>query len=221
MEADLMRKRGFTLIEMLAVIVVLMLLMGLLVRLFPNIGRASDKAITIEKMQKLAYAINEFYAAYGTYPPVSSLDMVHEDYAQTELLYPGSIAFFDANGANPHAVERQYGLAAYLMECPPPGYQDGFYQGSDWQEDLATDQACKERWAPFLEGVFEGKSGETAASVRGYDVPYCKKTYTVEDGWGNALIYKSSPPFTTYKLYSKGEDGLEGTDDDIHVDQIQ
>ena len=63
-------KRGFTLVEMLVVVVVIAVLMGMVVR-FGNISSSSRRrARTIERLQRLENALSGYYAAFGTYPPV-------------------------------------------------------------------------------------------------------------------------------------------------------
>lgn len=63
-------KKGFTLVELLIVVVVLVTLMSMVFRL-GNIGSESEKrAITIDRMQRLENAISGYFAAFGMYPPV-------------------------------------------------------------------------------------------------------------------------------------------------------
>lgn len=63
-------KKGFTLVELLIVVVVLVTLMSMVFRL-GNIGGESEKrAITIDRMQRLENALSGYYAAFGMYPPV-------------------------------------------------------------------------------------------------------------------------------------------------------
>ena len=62
--------RGFTLIEMLIVVVVLVTLMSITFRLM-NIGTASDARVTtVMRLQKLENCLSGYYAAFGSYPPV-------------------------------------------------------------------------------------------------------------------------------------------------------
>lgn len=73
-------KKGFTLVELLIVVVVLVTLMTMVFRL-GNIGGESEKrAITIQRMQRLEMALSGYYAAFGMYPPVKdhgSRDIYH------------------------------------------------------------------------------------------------------------------------------------------------
>ena len=61
---------GFTLVEMLVVVVVLITLMSVAFRL-GKIGLGDEKrATTIARMQKLENCLSGYYAAFGSYPPV-------------------------------------------------------------------------------------------------------------------------------------------------------
>lgn len=63
-------KRGFTLIEMMVVVVVLVTLTAIVFRL-SNLGEESEaRTITITRMQRLENCLSGFHAAFGCYPPV-------------------------------------------------------------------------------------------------------------------------------------------------------
>ena len=64
------QRQGFTLIEMLIVVTVLVTLMTIAFRL-SNIGSdAEARSKTITRLQKLENCLSGYYAAFGTYPPV-------------------------------------------------------------------------------------------------------------------------------------------------------
>ena len=63
-------KKGFTLVEMLIVVVVLVTLMTITFRL-TSLGRdQTDRNKTIARLQRLENALSGYYAAFGSYPPV-------------------------------------------------------------------------------------------------------------------------------------------------------
>lgn len=64
-------KRGFTLIEMLIVVVVLAALMGIVVKIASNNKDIEAKLVTITRLQRLENCLSGYYAAYGGYPPVA------------------------------------------------------------------------------------------------------------------------------------------------------
>ena len=63
-------KRGFTLVEMLVVVVVLAILTTVVFRL-ADVGRDSTRrSITVTRLQRIENALSGYYAAFGIYPPV-------------------------------------------------------------------------------------------------------------------------------------------------------
>ena len=63
-------KRGFTLVEMLIVVVVLVTLMTMTFRLSSLGGDSWRRNQTIARLQRLENCLSGYYAAFGTYPPV-------------------------------------------------------------------------------------------------------------------------------------------------------
>ena len=61
---------GFTLIEMLVVVLIIVLLAGLVFRMVGAIGKGNDIAATRATIEKVSHALEEFKAIYGKYPPV-------------------------------------------------------------------------------------------------------------------------------------------------------
>lgn len=65
-----MKRRGFTLIEMMVVVMVLVTLMMIMFRLSNAGDEEAARALTVEKMQKIENCLSGYYAAFGSYPPV-------------------------------------------------------------------------------------------------------------------------------------------------------
>ena len=63
---------GFTLIELMVVILVISLLAVMVFRMVAAVGKGNDKAATRAVLEKVSNALEEFRAQYGKYPPVPS-----------------------------------------------------------------------------------------------------------------------------------------------------
>jgi len=68
------RKRGFTLVEMLTVIVIILILGGITMRLMALVNRKTALARASSDLERVKSALTEYYAAYGCYPPVDKVD---------------------------------------------------------------------------------------------------------------------------------------------------
>ena len=67
---ELRMRRGFTLVEMLIVVVVLVTLMSITFRLTSLGDSQKYRNLTIARMQRLENCLSGYYAAFGSYPPV-------------------------------------------------------------------------------------------------------------------------------------------------------
>jgi prepilin-type N-terminal cleavage/methylation domain-containing protein len=63
-------KKGFTLVEMLIVVAVLVTLMTMVFRLGNIGGDTSRRNLTISRLQRVENCLSGYYAAFGNYPPV-------------------------------------------------------------------------------------------------------------------------------------------------------
>ncbi len=75
-------KKGFTLIEMLIVVAVLVTLMTMVFRLSSVGSTSAAKNTTIARLQRLENCLSGYYAAFGSYPPVK-LHGTRNIYAKT------------------------------------------------------------------------------------------------------------------------------------------
>jgi prepilin-type N-terminal cleavage/methylation domain-containing protein len=63
-------KRGFTLIELMIVIAVLVTLMAITFRIANSVSDTEARTMTITRMQRIENCLSGFHAAFGCYPPV-------------------------------------------------------------------------------------------------------------------------------------------------------
>ena len=64
-------KKAFTLVEMLIVVVIIVTLMAIVYRLSSVASDSDKKSKTIVRIQRLENCLSGYYAAFGSYPPVS------------------------------------------------------------------------------------------------------------------------------------------------------
>lgn len=76
-------KKGFTLVELLVVVVVLVTLMAIVFRLSAIGNDLSKRNRTIQRMQRLENCLSGYFAAYGSYPPVA-LYATHNVYQRVD-----------------------------------------------------------------------------------------------------------------------------------------
>lgn len=119
------KRRAFTLIEMLVVVVIISILAGIVFKLVGAGGASSDKATARRQVEQLANAIEEYRAEYGKYPPVAKNASGNQPVAYEYPLRPeywtrGGTAGAKSLAASLHNVKRteatvfSFGLMSYL-----------------------------------------------------------------------------------------------------------
>ena len=113
-----MKRSGFTLIELMVVILVVTLLAGLVFRMVALVGQSNDKAATRATLEKVGHALEEFKAQYGKYPPVPSYG------SSQPLAYEFPNAASRGWGDNPEATAKKFldGLARHRALGLRPGF---------------------------------------------------------------------------------------------------
>ena len=223
-------KSGFTLIEMLVVIVVIGILSGLVFKLFSMSKAKAETADAIMEMEAISDALAEFYAEYGQYPPVSRMKYEYENSTLQHPVFCNT--FLPQNLDWGGTLFRFDGLVSWLWPRIPQGGADWpNMPGSSiqhkeegreqWIGDTPRDFAAKRRWARFLVDIELYKDRQPYTNnwvASGEDIilwPYTNDYLTVIDPWGSEYIYDSPPPHMTYELWSAGPDKTANTEDDI------
>jgi len=219
------RPTGFTLVEMLVVVLIVAVLIGITVKILGGAGRQAAKAVTVNRMERLKHAIEEYYTEYGQYPPTQSFAY---EYPSTNGNFIGDVAdAFDMNQGTNIARETifSFGLMSFLLPrvnddvagiLADRGNPNGIFDGPQWRNyneynaDLQRALDAMRRWRPFLDGPPDQIWSEHIGSTnfaRGIAVlAYTNRHITVTDGWGNSFLYASRAPYQTYQLWSLGPD---------------
>lgn len=120
-------RQGFTLIEIMVVVLILSILMGVTFRLIGVSSNAAARADTIAKMERIHSALGAFYAEYGYYPPSSYWDVSSGEagYCYTPVAYVMPIPKSSEDAANAFGTripagggdeqDMQFGLVSYLV----------------------------------------------------------------------------------------------------------
>jgi prepilin-type N-terminal cleavage/methylation domain-containing protein len=233
------RRSSFTLIEMLVVIAVIGIMTGIVFKLFSMVTRKGEEAECMKRLESIANALNEYFAEYGQYPPVSGMGYVCEDTGRQHANFRDN--FLPQNPSwNGNTLFDYGGLVAWLWPRNEPynhaawpmlwdsgngGYSILHKNNVQYIGDTARDLAAKERWAHFLEDVpvsrgWDERTNNLVTSGNSqFAWPYTNTVRTVNDPWGRSLKYVCAAPYMSYKLWSVGPDGTNGTPDDIHRDK--
>lgn len=202
------------------VVLVILMLSALLFRVASLVGDRAMRARAVADVQNLQNALNEYFAEYGTYPPVQTTAYVYEDTALQPPVFRRAIRNPDRLLSD-MALGYSYGLAAHLfkrdrgtqgMQGPPP------VPPVTYDEDMERDLAAKERWASYLRDLDLSEGPEALPRVNSdYDSTqyYSNSVLTILDPWRQEYRYRSPPPHLAYRLWSAGPDGADNTGDDI------
>lgn len=89
------RTNGFTIIEILVVLVIIIILAGMVFKMMGHAGTKNEQAYTRSVLEKVSHALEEFRATYGKYPPVPYYPGVDPE-QPSEYEYPVSSMMTDA-----------------------------------------------------------------------------------------------------------------------------
>jgi prepilin-type N-terminal cleavage/methylation domain-containing protein len=110
--------RGFTLMELMIVLVIIGILMSGVFMLMSVVAKNADVSKTQSRIQKVQNAISGFYAAYGTYPPVE-LHGTTNPFGTINSDFEGE-GEIDGNSLNAQACRRACRAQPVSFEYPYP-----------------------------------------------------------------------------------------------------
>lgn len=205
-------RRGFTLMEMLVVIVIIGILTGLLFRLHSTAGERAARAQTLARIENIKLCLEEFYRLTGYYPPQSSDPVDHG--TEYQGYYFSDVDFLPDEWEN----IRNY-LEANNVDFMTPGYT-GLLHNLCAHPNVNYTKARSERWREYWDGgVGWWDDYLTDANLGDLGLPevgsgdVTNRIFRLHDGWRRQFVYRCTDPYQSYELYSKGADG--GTDTSI------
>lgn len=203
------RRRAFTLIEMLVVVVVIAILIGIVFRMIAIFMRYGDRANSMATVQRVANAVEGFHAEYGQYPPAPYYDgrqQFRYEYPNRGNMQNHIILAIQHDTGWGSARLFTFGLMSFLVNRT--GYASNvpsrFFNNIQWvrYNDSASvsarDRDAVRRWAPHLDGLTV-----TADAGRSFQGRYYTNNYvTVRDAWGSELRYESPTPHQRYRVWT-------------------
>jgi len=185
------RRSGFTIVELLGVILVIVILMGLVFRLASLAIQKSERGRAVQDLEALKQAVESYYAEYGVYPP--TMRTIWEDHATDPILPPPDYGY-------------KTGLYWYLMVGPSHEKWDYLLKSvgkSGGQRAKEADDVVPSDtpWAPPVDLYWTN-------SVRNF-----------QDPWGQGYSYRVGTNFQSYRLWSLGPPSMgQPVGDDGYVD---
>ena len=275
MKRNFNKGQGFTLIEMMIVMLVIIVLAGMVFKLMGVAGAKNEEANTKATLQKVANALEEYRAIYGKYPPVYSYpglgQPVRYEYANARYLEAEvgpEYAQYLKNASKDGDIWTKdtgrlftFGLLSYFVprykghaDRAPDIFVGGAADDPDTENSDESDNYSKARtinqWEvhnvrrssermsqfdlqenidsarkilPYLGGALNADGSVASYGIIRQDwtgTSFEGKAYHndhlyIWDGWEREIRFQSNPPHDTYKLWSLGPDGRDGTSDDI------
>jgi prepilin-type N-terminal cleavage/methylation domain-containing protein len=237
-----MSHRGFTMIELLVVVLIIALLSGILLKAASALQDKGAKASGTAEMEILSNLLSAFKAEYGTYPPASSMTYEFESRTNQTAGFQGFLkshndpndpgSFFPdcddrlGSAGDTHwplatrwtdSLGYRYGLVSFLW----PRLRNASSQPHWLDYDTDRDEAAKDSWADLCAkvGLSEGQAPHKPPSGLESLQPYTNSTSTVTDPWGRSYRYRCITPFTRYRLWSAGPNGKDGDGDDLDYEK--
>jgi len=237
---DIVARSGFTLIEMLVVVLIILMLSAMLFKIAGMVSGKAARAKAVADIANVQYALAEYYSEYNIYPPTSKNKYVYENTAGQDAGLknilktrndPKKKTFITDSGERVVSKNEdwswgkskkghlgyEYGLVSYLY------LRDRGGQSHWYDKDTDRDISAKIRWQHFLKDVDLHSYGlEMSPKSLGLETThvFTNSVASMRDPWDNDYVYECKPPYMKYKFYSIGPDHANNTGDDINNDSF-
>jgi prepilin-type N-terminal cleavage/methylation domain-containing protein len=201
-------RKGFTLMEMLVVIVIIGIITGLLFRLHSTATERAARAATLQRLENIKLCLEEYYRLHGEYPPGGyGTEFQGYYFGDAEYFFPDDwekIRNYIEQNEIDFMTPGVTGLLYYICAHPEVNYtrseserwREYWDGGVGWWDGTLT-------WAELGElGLPDVGTGEVTNRI-----------FRLLDGWRNQFVYNCSDPYQSYELYSGGATG--SSEDDI------
>ncbi|MBZ0110325.1 MAG: type II secretion system protein GspG [Candidatus Scalindua rubra] len=200
---NIQSKAGFTLLELLVVVVIMMFLAGITVPIVSSIQTNAKKGVTAAQISQLGIALKQFESDFGFFPP--------DSYTTSSHPIPLSIGSVNI----PRDDDLSSGSRCLV-----------FFLGSKFAFTSTSFTATYGPYIEFKKSQIENVSGATFTDT-GTDIDIegvngTKEVYQHKDPFGTPYSYDSSSPSNntaSFDIYSYGPDKTDdsgvSTSDDI------
>ena len=206
------RNSAFTLIEMMVVIVVIMILSAIVLKIAGRAAQLSGEARTKAQLEQLKNAIEEFYAAYGHYPPCEGVGYEHQGPETYPKMYPAFRNY--CMESDSQLIPYSNGLVAYLWaRSPRHNERNRNWEIQRYDSNTTRDVIALGKWQHYLQDVhlIPGRGPWRTTNIYG-NITYRNTIDNIKNEGGGEVQYVSRPPYTSYVLFSSG---IKGTEDAI------
>jgi len=169
-------KKGFTLIEILVVVVIVAILMGGTFRLMGIASESSKRADTVSRLERIHNALGAYYAEYGQYPPSATVNKnsTTPKYVALETRFkmpvPSGSPYAGKGVETDPPSDMVFGLPGYLIPKIT-----AMYKGTD--TGTSGEAEAEDRYLPEKTKMYLNSIG----SLGGWgDVTSWKTAYSIE-----------------------------------------
>jgi prepilin-type N-terminal cleavage/methylation domain-containing protein len=176
-------RSGFTLVEILVVVAIILLLSGMLFKVGSMLSDRANRAQALAELQQIANALEEYFANYGMYPPTQGMRYVYEAHSMQPPAMVQS-ADYNADGLS-------WGLASFL-----------FSRGIDDDRRDPTSEHVKQRWQHYVADLQSSGAIMRSNVYPGVVLVYSNAMKTIKDPWGRDYQYATQVPYLSYRLWT-------------------